>query len=109
VDGCRAAKALDLVLYLQFTTLDFDDCDVIRGRMVERFVKLIFEGFVLSFQFRKMSQDRHWHLHLISLGGGLYITPAGCRWLLRIGFEFACQRYSTAPPLATIAGTADNS
>jgi hypothetical protein len=94
---------------LQFTTLDFDDCDVIRGRMVERFVKLIFEGFVLSFQFRKMSQDRHWHLHLISLGGGLYITPAACRWPLRMGGESGCHRYSTAPPLATIAGTADNS
>jgi hypothetical protein len=77
--------------------------------MVERFMKLIFECFVLSFQFRKMSLDRHWHLHLISLDGGLYMTPAGCRWPQRVCAKFGCQRYSTVPPLATLAGTADNS
>jgi hypothetical protein len=33
-------------------------------------VKLIFERFVLTFQFRKMSLDRHWHLHLTSLWTG---------------------------------------
>jgi hypothetical protein len=30
-------------------------------------VKLIFQRFVLTFQFRKMSLDRHRHLHLTSL------------------------------------------
>jgi hypothetical protein len=63
----RRAQPFDFVLDLQFSTLDFDDRDVIRGRMIERFVKLSLERFVLTFQFRKMSLDRHRHLHLTSL------------------------------------------
>jgi hypothetical protein len=65
--GRRHAQTFDFVLDLQFSTLDLDDRDVIRGRMIERFVKLIFQRFVLTFQFRKMSLDRHRHLHLTSL------------------------------------------
>jgi hypothetical protein len=63
------AQAFNLILDLQLPAFDFEDRDVIRRWMIHRIMKLIFENFVLSFQFCKMSLDRHWHLPDFALDG----------------------------------------
>lgn len=72
-------QALDLIFDLKLAAFDFEDRDVVGGRMIERIVKLILKSFVLSFQFCKMSLDRHWHLPDFALDDRLYMTQVACR------------------------------
>jgi hypothetical protein len=52
-------KALDLVLYLQFATLEFHDFQVIDRGMGQAVVDFLFECLVPFFEFRKVRLHRH--------------------------------------------------
>jgi hypothetical protein len=52
-------EPLDLVLHVQFFSLEFRDLKVVGGGVGERFVDLVFQRLVPFFEFRKMRFNRH--------------------------------------------------
>jgi hypothetical protein len=47
-------ETLDFVPDHQFSTLEFDDTEIVGRQVHERFVQFAFENFVLAFQFDEM-------------------------------------------------------
>jgi hypothetical protein len=52
-------KANDLVLHLQFLSLQFQEMEVVDGGVGKRFAKFVFERLVTFLKFRKMRFNRH--------------------------------------------------
>ncbi len=52
-------EPLDLVLDLQFFSLEFRNLKIVGGGVGERFVDFVFERLVPFFEFRKMRFNRH--------------------------------------------------
>jgi hypothetical protein len=59
MDECVVPEPLNLVLDLQFFSLEFRDLKVVGGGVGERFVDLVFQRLVPFFEFRKMRFNRH--------------------------------------------------
>jgi hypothetical protein len=59
MDAGIVPQARDLILQLQFATLQFRHLKVIRRWVRKRFVYLVFERLVTSFKFRKMRLNSH--------------------------------------------------
>ena len=58
VDRCEL-DTLDLVLEHQLAALEFDNLEVVGGKMLESIVQFVFQNFVFTFQFNEMRLNRH--------------------------------------------------
>ena len=59
MDEYAVPDALDLILDMQFSTLEFGNLKVVGGGVGERFVEFLFKRLVPFFEFRKMRFNRH--------------------------------------------------
>src|SRR5450432_214958 len=55
----RVPDTLDFVFQHQFAALQFDDLEVVGGKMLEGIVQFVFQNFVFPFQFNEMRLNRH--------------------------------------------------
>ena len=53
VDGGEL-DALDLVLEHQLTALEFDNLEIVGGKVLQSVVQFVFQNFVFAFQFNEM-------------------------------------------------------
>lgn len=58
VDRCEL-DALDLVLEHQLAALQFDNLEIVGGKMLESVVQFVFQNFVFAFQFNEMRLNCH--------------------------------------------------
>src|SRR5277367_4190347 len=71
------AKSSNLVLHLQFLSLQFHELEVVDGGVGERVVDFLLERFVTFLKFRKMRFNRHVSCLLASVISGSHDPTPG--------------------------------